>query len=199
MILQPLPSPSPSVTSEVADDCQLTPISLPPPEISPSKGAKRCLEPEVQAGELSEPPTKKHKMALSTTPDITSPFVINIEPSDVETESHKKRPAEEQPAVAPGNNNSIRPKTTVTTDVVSQVVGLENVGNNCYSNSVVQVLYNTPEFREHMLSTKYSWSKNDSEECKDPGTPPYRSSRAPTRRSKRVAQNTQAPTPPPNM
>ena len=31
------------------------------------------------------------------------------------------------------------------------LTGMENLGNSCYMNSVVQVLFNLPEFREHYM------------------------------------------------
>ena len=33
----------------------------------------------------------------------------------------------------------------------SGLTGMENLGNSCYMNSVVQVLFNLPEFRDHYL------------------------------------------------
>lgn len=33
------------------------------------------------------------------------------------------------------------------------LTGMENLGNSCYMNSVVQCLFNLPEFRGHYLPT----------------------------------------------
>lgn len=64
-------------------------------------------------------------------------------------------------------------------------VGLLNLGNTCFGNSIIQAWCNTPGFRDLLMRHQYSWSKQ-----KDRNTNYVRKSAAaaPARRTRRAAR-----------
>ena len=40
-------------------------------------------------------------------------------------------------------------------DIPSDFSGIENIGNTCYINAILQALFHTPLFREFFLSNSY--------------------------------------------
>lgn len=58
------------------------------------------------------------------------------------------------PPLTPSANTTVSPTTTydVLTESANKIFGIENFGNTCYCNSVLQCLYFSKAFREHVIA-----------------------------------------------